>query len=442
MGMGKQCCNLIWWLTSIILWLPVQAHAEDPVIVRTAITPDSNIWVGQQVLLQLDILALDGWADSNRLPQFDVPGAYLLRVETQGTRLSETISGGSYSGQRHEWLLFPHRGGEFNIPPTEIEVKVKTFGAETSEQSVLLKTAALEFAVEVPPGAKQIEGLISTTELTATQSWEPDQLTLRAGDGIKRTISFKAANVSGKAFTPLKPETVANLAIYPGVPDVADEVNRGTLDYGKRIETFTYVPAKTGEYEIPDITISWWDIKQQKLHMERLEGIKLVVSTSPGGSGPEAAVSIDAGENLKWIYLLLPGFVIALLFLWQRNLYPAWKRHQAARENSEQAWFKHFTKTARKGEFDETMAALMKWLDRLQLAEHPARLRQFMQEFGDDPGRQQAENFIAVFSLQSDAGWNAGELISAIEAARSNYLEHLKTRVKQLHSNGLQPLNP
>ena len=168
----------------------------------------------------------------------------------------------------------------------------------------------------------------------------------------------------------------------------------------------------------------------------------LDVSNAPGVSGAGAAVSIDAGKNLNWIYLLPPGFAIALLFLWQRRLYPAWKRHKAIRENSESAWFKRLTKTARKGELDETMAALMRWLDRLHLAENPARLRQFIEEFGDDPGRRQTENFIAAFSQQNDAGWNAGEFITAMEAARSNYIEHLKTGVEQHHNRGLQPLNP
>ncbi len=442
-GLARRVSQLIWCLVCIILLLPVQAHAEDPVIVRTAITPDSNIWVGQQVVLQLDILALDGWADSRRLPEFDVSGAYLLRVETQGTRLSETISGGSYSGQRHEWLLFPQRGGEFNIPPTEIEAVVKTFGAETGNQHVSLKTVALDFAVDVPPGAEQIEGVISTTELKATQNWEPDQFTLRAGDGIKRTISFRAANVSGMAFTPLKHETVANLAIYPGEPDVADEINRGTLDYGKRVETFTYVPAKAGEYQIPDITISWWNIKRHKLHTQKLEGATLTVTKALKESGSGDAVSIDAGRNLNWTYLLLLSIaLIALLFLWKRRLYPAWKRHQTVRENSEPAWFKRFTKTSRKEELDETMAALMQWLDQLQLAEHPARLRHFMQEFGDEPGRRQTQNFIAAFSENNDDDWNAGELITAIEAARSNYLGRLQAGVGHSHNRCLQPLNP
>lgn len=431
------------WLLCFFMLLPLPALAEDPVIVRTSITPDSSIWVGQQVVLQLDILALDGWADSRRMPDFDIPDAYLLRVESQGTRLSETISGGSYSGQRHEWLLFPQRGGEFTIPPTGIEVKLKTYGAESSEQSILLKTATLEFVVDVPPGAEHIPGLISTTEMTATQSWQPNDTKLRAGDGVKRTIRFKAANVSGMAFTPLQPETVANLAIYPGEPDVADEINRGTLDYGKRVETFTYVPTKAGEYEIPDITISWWDIKHRKLHKETMEGVSLSVSRAPAGKRRGKADSTAADRYLNWIYLLpLAIVLIALVLLWQRRLSPAWKRHQAVRDNSEPAWFRRFTETALKGDLDETMAALMKWLDQLQLEERPARIQQFMQEFGDDPGRRQTENMMMAFNEQNEDGWNARELIPAIDAARRNYLERLKAGIEQRHRSRLEPLNP
>ncbi|MEA3301690.1 MAG: BatD family protein [Pseudomonadota bacterium] len=426
-----------------MLWLPLQAHAEEPVIVRTSITPESNIWVGQQIILQLDILALDGWADSKRLPEFDVPGAYLLRVESQGTRLSETISGGSYSGQRHEWLLFPQRGGDFRIQPTEIEARVRRFGSDTGEQSVTLKTAALEFTVEIPPGAENISGLISTTELTATQSWQPDVKKMRAGDGVKRTISFRAANVSGMAFTPLKPEAVANLAIYPGEPDVFDQINRGILEYGKRVETFTYVAEKAGEYQIPDITISWWDIKQQKLHSEKLKGISLSVSKASAGSAPGIADATSAGQHLNWIYLLLLGVVLtALLFLWQRRLSPAWKRHQAEKINSEPASFRRFTETALKGDPDETMATLMQWLDKLQLVERPARLKQFMEEFGDDAGRRQTEKFTAAFSERNDDGWSTRELITAMETARRNYLDRLKAAGEQRHIRLLQPLNP
>ena len=67
-----------------------------------------------------------------------------------------------------------------------------------------------------------------------------------------------------------------------------------------------------------------------------------------------------------------------------------------------------FCKTAGKGKLDETMAALMQWLDRLQLMQSPARLRQFIEEFGDDPGRRQTQKFITAFSENNDDGWNAG----------------------------------
>ena len=88
------------------------------------------------------------------------------------------------------------------------------------------------------------------------------------------------------------------------------------------------------------------------------------------------------------------------------------------------------------------MTALMQWLDRLQLVQRPARLKQFIEEFGDDPGRRQTQKFITAFSENNDDGWNAGELITAMEAARSNYLGRLQAGVEHSHNRRLQPLNP
>jgi len=429
------------------LLLPMPGQANEPVIVRTALTPDSNIWVGQQVVLQLDILGLDGWADSKRLPEFEVDGAYLLRVESQGTRLTETISGGSYSGQRHEWLLFSQRSGTITIPATKFEVTIKQFGASTEQQIITTTTAEMEFVAAAPPGAESISGLISTTEMTATQSWEPDKTDLRAGDGIKRTIRFKAANVSGMAFTPLKAETVADLAVYPGEPEVADEINRGTLDSGQRTETFTYVPAQAGDYRIPDIRFSWWDIEQKKLHQETLEGITLTVSKARHGDNEETGVAGGREQQPNWKFVLFwtIGLILSLVllsWLWRHQLHPGLKNYQATRQNSEPAWFRRFTRAASSGNIKTTMATLMNWLDQLALTDRPARLRQFMFDFSDDAGREQTEQFILAFNQRDDSGWNSRALLKAVTSARRNYFGQRQASDKHYTADHLQPLNP
>ena len=145
-------------LSIALLFLCLQPHAAEPLIVRTAISPESDVWVGQQVRLQLDLLALDAWAESSRLPHFEVDGAYLLRVESQGARLSETLEGRSYSGQRYEWLLYPQRAGKIRISPAQLEARVKNFGAEGAAEVVSRATPELSFTARLPAGAEHLQG--------------------------------------------------------------------------------------------------------------------------------------------------------------------------------------------------------------------------------------------------------------------------------------------
>lgn len=88
-----------------------------PIIVRSSIATKPDIWVGQRVLLQVDVLARDGWAKINRAPDVEVPGAYMVRLETQGVRLNETVDGSAYTGQRYEMSLFPSGAAPLRFPP-------------------------------------------------------------------------------------------------------------------------------------------------------------------------------------------------------------------------------------------------------------------------------------------------------------------------------------
>lgn len=62
----------------------------EPLILRNSVTPDDP-WVGQKVVIQVDILTSDGWAQLKKVRDTEVKGAYLLQLQTQGTRLSETV---------------------------------------------------------------------------------------------------------------------------------------------------------------------------------------------------------------------------------------------------------------------------------------------------------------------------------------------------------------
>ena len=80
-----------------------------------------------------------------------------------------------------------------------------------------------------------------------------------------------------------------HVAVYQEEPAVEDVINRGQLEYGKRIETITYVPARAGEYQLPDIGVSWWDIGSKQLRTENLPGISIAVTALAAAAMAEIA---------------------------------------------------------------------------------------------------------------------------------------------------------
>ena len=277
-----------------------QANGQQPVVVRASVTPKDNIWVGQRVTLQVDVLGRSGWAQIKQVRDFELSGALVLRVETQGTRIQDTLDGESYSGQRYELLVFPKRAGTIQIPAVPVQVEIKSWGADAKSSFERVNTPALQFQANLPPGAQQESELISTTEFRARQQWEPETEQVKAGDSLKRVFIFEAADVPGSAFAPLAYDPVDGVTVYPTQPLVSDRTDRGTLT-GSRKESVTYVFQAPGKVKLPDVAVTWWDITNKELKRETLQGRTLAVTPNPAAQTSAASqVQNKRSATEKW----------------------------------------------------------------------------------------------------------------------------------------------
>ena len=424
--------------------------ADDSLLLRLALDPPKGLLVGQQARLNLDLLAPNGWASLATPPRLELPGAWLMRVETQGTRLSETLAGTDYSGQRYQWLLFPQRAGEFTLAPLPLKVSVKTFADGGNEQQQTLTTEALRFNAVSPPGTENISGLITTTALSASQQWQPDSDTLTLGDGIRRQISMRADGIAGMAFAPLQYPALDGVGIYPGEPQLQDRVNRDTLDSGERTETVSYVPEHPGSYTLPDITLRWWDPETQQLRKQILRGRTLSVSAGPAHAGAGSAAGSRAGSgrapDLALLLALLSGGAALLFWGWRRYGQPRWAQRQQRRARSEAALFQRFVDAANSADPSATINALMHWLDRIEPTQasgqtgHPARLEPFLIQFGGSDDLDVIDQLLRALNKGNNARWQAAKLIATMCSARQRWLQSSQ-QTPAAHPL-LPPLNP
>ena len=402
------------------------ALAAESIILRTAVTPE-DAWLGQKVILHVDVLAKDGWAQLRKVADAEVQGAYLLRLETQGTRLSEAIDGDSYTGQRYEFMLFAQRAGEIVVPAVPVDVEVKRWGAGAASDIHRLSTPNTVFAARMPPGAEDLRGLITTSSLTANQEWEPELDDATVGDAIRRTITLRAADVSGIAFAPMLHGQIENLGIYPGEPTVEDRFARGTLD-GTRVETVTYVFERPGKFEVPAMVFPWWDVRNQELKHLELPGLTLQVS----GSANAESMPVDQSASQKNPWLVWAALLAALLaalvaFRSAGHIADRWTALRKTRSDTEAAYFRRVRRSLRSGDREAILRETMRWLDRMNDGSRPARLDEFMREYGDAGAQAAALDLAHSFSPEREK-LDVAALRRGLKAARKRFRQAQRAR--------------
>ena len=425
-------------MRGIALWLcclSLSATAVGgEVVLRARLTPQ-QAWIGQRVILQVDVLAADAWARITGFGRISMPGAYVLPPQDQGVHFQETIDGASHAGQRYELFIYPQRAGELQLKADPIEVRVRALGIDADETLHTLSLPPLTITSVAPPGADGMAGLISTRELMAEQSWEPLHTELKVGDSIRRIVRLQAADVPGMAFPPLRFSPVEGLGFYPDEARVEDAYHRGTLN-GMRIESVTYLAERAGDFNLPPITLTWWDTAGEKLRRIELPGLRLSVSGAADASMETGGDDLEERAFFRPVAGLL--LLIAVLFLLRRPLAVRWRNWRQAREHSEARYFHRLRAAIRAGDPGPVHRHLMHWLDRLDYTERAARLDDFFERYGDESGRRVMAQLQA--SLNDNGRLtNRKEILTVLGMARRRWLQ--RNSSAGARGTGLPPLN-
>jgi len=414
------------------------ARAAGDIVLRSSVQPE-KAWVGQRVILQVDVLGSDGWTQITRFDDIEIPGAYLMRTDSQGTRLQETIDGVSYSGQRYEFSIYPQAAGAIEIPAIGVEVTTRAAGVDRTASVQQAQAPAVTILSNIPAGAENIRGLVSTTQLTAGQNWQSLDETLQVGDALERTVSVQAVDVSGMAFTPLTHEDIAGVGSYPAQPAVQDSSDRGSLS-GSRIEVVTYVFEQEGEVQIPDIEFSWWNLANNKLEQVLLPGRLVRVVAGAGGLSGAGTLPLKQLENRYLVPLLIMFLLLAYaVYFFRKALLKRWDIRRANRRESEKVYFQLVVTSIRSGKSAAALRNIMRWLDRINDVRDPAQLDIFISRYGDARSKEVVDQLLHSVAAGEQLS-DPSKLLDVLSSARRNWRQARKQR--QFDTNVLPGLNP
>ena len=304
--------------TLLILAFICTASAQEAQV-RATLKVQGDVWVGQRVILVLELLAPGFFSSA---PSFDLPdpqGLLLVPPSESPVLGSETINGNSYTVQRHELSVFAQRPGEWTIPPLTVRFSFKRNPMDKTSVSATVATEPIRFTAKLPPGAEKLGTVLSARNLTAVESWKPEPGKAKAGDAFTRTITFSAPDIPGMAFPPFPTPPIDGLGIYPKTPEILDQSDRGRLS-GERHDIITYICQRPGHFVIPAARLTWWDLDANQLRTVDFPARTFDVSPNPAMEAASATPASIHRSVLRWLVPMLITILLIALTLWRNKL--------------------------------------------------------------------------------------------------------------------------
>ena len=371
------------------------------------------------------------------LPEID--GAIMMQVSERPIFESQQIGDDSYVSARYDFTVYAQRAGNMQVPPITAR-----FGSKKSFDQALieyrLQTEPFNLTVTAPPGANSGEIIVSARELTATETWLPKPVSAKVGDAFTRTITVRAQKVPAMLLPPPRFEDVAGIAIYPKPPQVSDENERGDF-IGERVDSATYICERAGSFEIPEMSIRWWDPSNDQWQTKRFPAVEFKVAENPFLNG-QSASTIHAFDLSSWvesIIILLTLIVVALFAVKPVKRY--WQTWRKSREASEAVQWKRLRKSCARGEAAEIYREMNRWLSHFKMSSAEITIGILSdKEINDGARKRLRTNCIALQQQLAglDSQWDKQVFIDEMIALR----RRLKTSSNINATQDLPMLNP
>lgn len=433
--------NLACWLAMAIPLLAMPPTEPTP-RARASITTKGDIWAGQRVTMVIELLSPSFFTGTATIDLPKVPGLLILKPEERAVVGSEEIDGATYTTQRHEFALFPQRGGAVQLPAFPVRFAYSGGPGKPSIDAQVM-TPPLAFTAKMPPGAERLATVLTTRDLKLTENWKPEPpKTAKVGDAFTRTITLEASDLPGMVLPNFPTMAGEEMTAYPRPPEVADHLERGDLT-GRRVEVVTYVCQHSGSVVFPPLTLTWWDPSEQKLKQARLPGHKFYVS--PGASSPPEgqATTPPSAPERSWLWEgIVIVAVLAILFVGPIVVW--WRREATTQEEAEPESFRQFQSACQRQDLQAMDRTLRVWLDHVSDRAGTVCLDEFANRFGDARLLAMVAELEARLYGRNNVGndlvWSGSALETSMTQARHRLL-HSVSKTTRLDST-LAPLNP
>jgi hypothetical protein len=411
------------------LLVTASVHGQSAPVIRAKLVPPNGVIVGQPVRLEVVVLVPNYFTGAPVFPLFEMDGAIVTLSDDRPEHLNEQINGATYAGIRRFYVIYPEQPSDFHLPSVVISVPYAAAPPATTLATLHLPT--LHFRAALPAAARDLDYFLPTSHLTIQQKWSNSLNHLHVGDSVSRTIVITTEMMQAMLIPPIQLSAPEGVRIYPKGPSVEDEKSvTGVFTQGVRTERASYLFTKPGDYVLPEIEITWWNLTTQKLTSSKLPAVNFHVNDStayvselpPEQELPAVAPTPhhDWRQYLSLVAKLGIALALATILFWAirrwgPRLAQRYRALASRRRESESAYWHRFKEACDRNDAQHSYSLLLAWLRR---SDRTITLDEFQRQAADPHLNQQIAILSQTLFSSPAANWNGATFYRTIAAHR------------------------
>ena len=282
---------------------PIVAPGDELVLFDSAVDK-TDVYVQAQLILTVTLQQAIN-LDNRTITELDIPDIYVEPLEQKS--FQRRIAGRLWQVTELRYALFPQKSGVFEIPALafsgrELLPGRSLLGARLGRR-IALDSRPITIDVKPVPASFPGEVWLPASRLTLTSQWSAAPNALVTGDSTTRTLELTAEGLQGSQLPPLTSlggsSSLDGLRFYPDKETIDQrEVPAGLEGY--RLQSEALVAIRTGNWELPPLSIPWWNTETDTLEFARLPEETIAVSGAPtfsNGAADLVDTQLDSGIN-------------------------------------------------------------------------------------------------------------------------------------------------
>ena len=237
---------------------------------------------------------------------------------------STRINGTEYAVTERKYALFPQQPGDLIIPAITVDAEVLSYkgGRQGFWGQTMTETRRIQskpIKVQVLPIAAGFDSgnWLAADDLQLTEQWSDASMQVTAGQPITRTLKLTAHGTTVAQLPELISLSLpAGLKTYPDQPQLHEEKGSHGL-LATREEKIAFIATQAGDYQFPEVIISWFNTQTGQKQIARLPASKIqvlpAIVVAPQSSLPEpeplSSQPVQHNDQL-WLWQALSAFLV------------------------------------------------------------------------------------------------------------------------------------